>query len=58
MLLHHDEEDYDHYRTSNTTRIDQATFTMPHTIDKETKLTLQLQRQKVKRDSYIYCKDT
>ena len=45
--LVHQDEDYDYYNTSNTSRVDETLFIEPDTT--EATLTLQL-RQKVKRD--------
>ena len=45
--FHQDEEDYDDYRTPNTSRIDETSFTVPDTTEATSILCL---RQKVKRD--------
>ena len=49
---HHDEDredDYDDYNTPSTVSVDNTTFSIPDTTDKETTLTL-WPRQKVKQD--------
>ena len=50
-MIHQDEEDYDDYRTPDTSRIDETSFIEP-TDTTEPTPTLQL-RQKVKRDKFI-----
>ena len=47
VLLVHQDEDYDDYKTPDTRRIDETSFTVPDAT--ETTSTLQL-KQKVKRD--------
>ena len=46
--LVHQDEDYDNYRTPDTSRVDETSFTVPDTQEEAT-LTLRL-RQKVKRN--------
>ena len=50
-MIHQDEEDYDDYRTPDTSRIDETSFIEPADTTEPTP-TLQL-RQKVKRDKFI-----
>ena len=49
-MVHQDEEDYDDYRTPDTSRIDETSFTVSDT--KEATSTLGL-RQKLKRDKIV-----
>ena len=49
-LVHQDEEDYDDYRTQDTSRIDETSFTVPDTTEATSTLRL---RQKIKRDKLI-----
>ena len=49
--LVHQNEDYDDYRTPNTSRIDETLFTVPNTQEEATS-TLSL-RQKLKRDKIV-----
>ena len=46
-MIHHD-EDYDNYKTPNTSRIDETSFMVPDATEATSTLRL---RQKVKRDN-------
>ena len=46
-MLHQDEEDYDDYRTPDTSRIDETSFMVSDTTEPTSTLRL---RQKIKRD--------
>ena len=49
------DEDYDNYTTSNTSREDETSFTEPDTTEATSTLWL---NQKVKRDYWLRCIDT
>ena len=49
------DEDYDNYTTSNTSREDETSFTEPDTTEATSTLWL---NQKVKRDNWLRCIDT
>ena len=49
------DEDYDDYRTPDTSRVDETSFTVPDTTEATSTLRL---RQKVKRDKLTACTGT
>ena len=49
-VVHQDEEDYDDYRTPDTSRMDETLFTVPDTTEAASTLRL---RQKLKRDEIV-----
>ena len=49
-MVHQDEEDYDDYRTPNTSRMDETSFTASDTTEATSNLRL---RQKLKRDKIV-----
>ena len=49
-LVHQDEEDYDYYRTPDTSRIDETSFMVPDTTEVISTLRL---RSKLKRDKIV-----
>ena len=49
------DEDYDDYRTLDTSRVDETSFTVPDTTEATSTLRL---RQKVKRDKLTACTGT
>ena len=49
-MVHQDEEDYHDYRTPNTSRMDETSFTVSHTMEATSTLRL---RQKLKRDKIV-----
>ena len=49
------DEDYDNYTTSNTSREDETSFTEPDTTEATSTLWL---NQKVKQDNWLRCIDT
>ena len=49
-----DNNDYDDYNTPNTSRVDEAIFTMPEFTDKQATPTSRL-RQKINKISWLHC---
>ena len=49
-LVHDEDNDYDDYNTLSTSRVDETSFTMLRSTEKETTSTLRL-GQKLKRDN-------
>ena len=54
-MVHQDEEDYDDYRTTNTSRVDETSLIESDPTEATSTLRL---RQKVKRDKLRHCTDT